>query len=281
MIRAWFTLGVVVLLVAKAWGQGGKPDDAAGAASKAPVAVPAPPSAGAITGLVYKIEMKLVEGKGASGNDFERPTRQSDSQPETPRRPLRDVVGRSIAPPATRSEKDSIGSNAGGNLPAHDLQPTRSRGEPEDIWATFSQDPHLKTIMVPRILVPAKQTACVELRNPQSFSYLEPMGNDNYHLRRTDKEQLGMRFTAKVQPVEGEADCVDTALEIETTTLDGREPVKGLDLDAGKPIIASRSLKTTVRMILGVTRIIPIPSGPETEAALLVRINRYEPEKKD
>jgi hypothetical protein len=70
-------------------------------------------------------------------------------------------------------------------------------------------------------------------------------------------------------------------LEIETTTLDGREPVKGLDLDAGKPIIASRSLKTTVRMILGVTRIIPIPSGPETEAALLVRINRDEPQKKD
>jgi hypothetical protein len=49
-----------------------------------------------------------------------------------------------------------------------------------------------------------------------------------------------MRFTAKVEPVAGEADCVDTSLEIETTTLDGREPVKGLDLDVGKPIIASR-----------------------------------------
>jgi hypothetical protein len=90
-----------------------------------------------------------------------------------------------------------------------------------------------------------------------------------------------MRFTAKVEPVAGEADCVDTSLEIETTTLDGREPVKGLDLDAGKPIIASRSLKTTVRLNLGVTRAFPIQSGPATEAALLLRIKRYEPEKKN
>jgi hypothetical protein len=281
MIRGWIAFGVVVLLVAKAWGQEGKSADTAGAASKEPVAVPAPRSPVSITGLAYEIEMKLVQGKVASEDDFESPTRPSDSQLESARRPLRDSVDQSIVPPAARSETHSIGSNAGANVPAHDLQPTRSRGEPEDIWATLSQDPHVKTLMAPRMLVPAKQTAYVEGRNPQSFSYLEPLGNDNFHLKRTDKEKLGMRFTAKVEPVEGEADRIDTSLEIETTTLDGREPVKGLDLDAGKPIIASRSLKTTVRLNLGVTRVIPIPSGPETEAALLLRIKRYEPEKKN
>ncbi len=298
MFRGWFTLGVVVLLVAKAWGQEGKStEDVPRAAPRAPVAVPAPPLAGPTTEPDYTIEMKLVEGNRASENDFEKPTRPSDSQPDSTHRPLYDDLDRGPVPPATRSGRDSIRSNPGGNLPgpryenrnvsdidndpADDLQPTKSRGEPEDLWTTFSQDPHLKTILAPRIVVPAKRSAFVELRNPQSFSYLEPLGNDNFHLRRTDKEKLGMRFTAKVEPVAGEADRVDTSLEIETTTLDGREPVKGLDLDVGKPIVASRSLKTTARIVLGSTRLIPIPSGPATEAALLLRIKRYEPEKKD
>jgi hypothetical protein len=60
------------------------------------------------------------------------------------------------------------------------------------------------------------------------------------------------------------------------TLLDGHEPVEGLDLEVGKPIIATRSLKTTAKMKLGATRLIPIPSGPKTQAALLLRISRID-----
>lgn len=66
-----------------------------------------------------------------------------------------------------------------------------------------------------------------------------------------------------------------------SSALDGREPVEGLDLDVGKPIVATRSLKTTATMKLGATREIAIPSGPKTQAVLLLRINRRElPEEK-
>ena len=126
MIRGWITLGVVVLLVAKAWGQGGKStDDAERTAPKEPVAVPAPRSPVTITGLDYEIEMKLVEGKGASGNEFESPARPSDSKPESARRPLRDGVDRSIAPPAAR--RDSISPDTDGNLPVLTIYSRRDR----------------------------------------------------------------------------------------------------------------------------------------------------------
>ena len=84
-----------------------------------------------------------------------------------------------------------------------------------------------------------------------------------------------MKVTLAVQPVEGDDTFVELSpLEIEITALDGREPVAGLDLDVGKPIISTRSLKTTAKMKLGATRLIAIPSGPKTQAALLLRIKR-------
>ncbi len=283
MSRGWITLGVVLLLVAKAWGQEGRStDDVAGTASKSPMSVPAPSSSEPVTGLAYTIEIKLVEGKVDSRNDFDKPTPRSDVQLEPIRRPSKNDRDSIAVPPltGTRLEADLNGSDDEVKIRANDLQSTQSRGESDDIWVTVSQDPHLKTILAPRMLVPAKRSATVEVRNPQTFSYLEPLGNDNFRLRRTEKEKLGMRFTVKVQPVEGEADCVDSSFDFETTTLDGREPVKGLDLDVGKPIIASRNLRSTARVDLGTTRLIPIPSDPSTEAALLLRIKRYEPEKK-
>ena len=48
----------------------------------------------------------------------------------------------------------------------------------------------------------------------------------------------------------------------------------GLELDVGKPIVSTRSLKTAARVKLGATRVIAIPSGLKTQAALLLRVKR-------
>ncbi|HET6880736.1 MAG TPA: hypothetical protein VFI31_11310, partial [Pirellulales bacterium] len=57
-------------------------------------------------------------------------------------------------------------------------------------------------------------------------------------------------------------------------TLDGREPITGLDLDAGKPIISKRSVETTARCVLGTPRCVPISTIPGRQTVLLVRISR-------
>ena len=115
----------------------------------------------------------------------------------------------------------------------------------------------------------------MQIQTSSSLFYLEPLGDGKYQAKSTVAEELGMKVTLAVQPVEGDDTCVELSpLEIQITALDGREPVEGLDLDVGKPIISTRSLKTTAKMKLGATRMIAIPSGPKTQAALLLRVKR-------
>ncbi|HEV2971684.1 MAG TPA: hypothetical protein VGY55_17030 [Pirellulales bacterium] len=161
------------------------------------------------------------------------------------------------------------------------LSPTKVQRNPTDVWDQPQDDPRLRTMEAPTMTMRAKQSGFMGVENPQSFAYLEPLGHDDFHLKRTDVKKLGMKFTIEPRPVENDLESVEVSLEIETTTLDGREAVEGLDLDAGKPIIATRSLKTTAKLKLGVTRVVAIPSGPATQAALLLRVKRFELPKKD
>jgi hypothetical protein len=119
------------------------------------------------------------------------------------------------------------------------------------------------------------------MQTRQVFTFLVPLGNGKFEARQSAAHELGLKFTLQVQGVEGDDGLVDVApLEIYISSLDGREPVEGLDLDVGKPIVATRSLKTTARMKLGATRIIAIPSGPTTQAVLLLRVGRLNQQEK-
>jgi len=108
-------------------------------------------------------------------------------------------------------------------------------------------------------------------------SYLEPLGAGKFELQHTPPHQLGMEFSLTVQPVAGDERFVDVSpLEVDLSMLDGREPVEGLDLDVGRPIVATRSLSTTARLKLGATRLIALPSGPHMQAVLLLRVKRID-----
>jgi hypothetical protein len=227
--------------------------------------------------------LKVVEGIGLFANRLDNPHLNASF----PGGFERQAVDKAIAPgslplPALPQETPAV-TPPSGNSSARDLSPTENgrKSKEEDVWNTGVDDPQVKTLLAPTLFVPLKHPGFIGVESMQTLSYLEPLGNDNYHLKRTDGKKLGMKFTVEVQPVEGDVKCVDASLEIETTALDGREAVDGLDLDVGKPIITTRSLKTTVRMKLGAARVVAIPSRPSTEAVLLLRVKGFEPPKKN
>jgi hypothetical protein len=151
----------------------------------------------------------------------------------------------------------------------------RAADENDDLLDEVQKNPGVSVLAAPKLAVVAGRSGVIQIQTEQVFTYLEPLGEGKFQAKHTTPTELGMKFVLGVKPVTGDAQAVQVSpLEIELAVLDGREPVEGLDLDVGKPIIATRSLKTTAKLKLGDKRIIPIPSGPTKHAALLLRINR-------
>jgi hypothetical protein len=243
---------------------------------------------------MFTIEIKVLEGRGLLQDvppDATSPIVAAGpaSRGYDPRSRIAPPVpaGAILPNPVASPDSNDHRSRSGANKPDEDLQlappvaatrathSERSRSKGADLWDDAQRNPGITVLAAPKLATVAGRSGVVQIQTEQIFTYLEPLGDGKYQAKHTDPTELGMKFVLGVQPVEGDAQAVEVSpLEIQLSVLDGREPVEGLDLDVGKPIIATRSLKTTAKMKLGDTRMIPIPSGPKTQAALLLRIIR-------
>jgi len=150
-------------------------------------------------------------------------------------------------------------------------------------WDDAHQPPPGITVLAaPKVALIPERPATVQFGTEQIFTYLQPLGDGKFERKHTARKELGLTINLAVQPA-GDDGFVDVSpLEIQVSALDGREPVVGLeDLEVGEPIISKRSLTTTARMRLGDTRVIAIPSGPQTQAILVLRVKRFDPEAQE
>lgn len=248
MLRALFGLGIVAALV-----------------TAAPAQAPVPRTtrpAGAAGSAGYFIEMLVLEGPGiAAYRSAERSDKASKVDSKAKMAPAAEANGeRPVLPHPPLAAKDPAGPQS---------------NSPDDLWDEVLP-PGTTRIAAPRIRV-VDGPATLQIQSEQKFTYFVPVGEGRYEAEQTAAQVLGMIVSLHLQPVEDMKEYVDlNPISIEVSSLDGREPIEGLDLDVGKPIVASRSLKTTARMKLGATRIIEIPSGPKTQAVLLLRVSRME-----
>ncbi len=194
-----------------------------------------------------------------------------------------------------RSTRSRTGNAAGAYVPntiraaptakparmAPPARPAEARAPEEpDLWDDSLNDPGVSVLAAPVVSVVAGVPAMVQVKSEAVLTYLEPLGNGKFEAKETRPRELGMEIELAIQPIAGNDQYVDVSpLQFRISTLDGREPVDGLNLEAGKPIIAKRSLNTTARLKLGIARRIAIPSGPKAEAALLLRVTRMDPEE--
>ena len=146
----------------------------------------------------------------------------------------------------------------------------------ENLWQFGEHDADAKTLAAPTIITTEDTAAIFLIKNKKTFDYLVPEGKQ-FRSVTTPPQELGLTVECTVRTVSGEPDVVELApLKISQATLDGREPIAGLDLDVGKPIISKRTVETTARCLLGQARYVPIATTQGRQALLLVRVSRFE-----
>lgn len=262
-------IGLVVSLAAASWAQ----DPASGA--KAPVID--------TTGQVaFEIEMKVLEGRDLSGSELRDALKITDLRvPALWPEAKRDTARAPAPPPAEAPPAEAK---------SRDAEVPRDRQKKDNALEHAVPRQGVTVVAAPRIAVLAKQPATLQ----QPFSYLVPVADGKssgkadasdsakpttYERKYTAFHELGLTITLEANPVDGADQFVDLSrFEIQVSSLDGRESVEGLEeLDVGKPIISKRSLQTTAKIRLGETRVIAIPSGPKTEAVVLLRVTKSAP----
>lgn len=144
-----------------------------------------------------------------------------------------------------------------------------------DLWKLDEHDPDAQTLAAPAIVTNENIPAQLAVNNKKSFDYLVRDSDKRFRAEKTPVYELGLRVECTVRSVAAEPNVIELAhLKISQTTLDGREPIAGLDLDVGKPIISKRSVETSAHCVLGQTRCVPIATTPGRQALLLVRVSR-------
>jgi Flp pilus assembly secretin CpaC len=110
--------------------------------------------------------------------------------------------------------------------------------------------------------------------------YLVRTGPKSFELRETEvKSELG--FGVELTPNDDEqAERIELSpLKIFTKTIDGREPIAGLDLDVGKPILSTRTLETSITLTNGSgVNGIALPGPPGRQAVIFLSAHRMKNE---
>jgi hypothetical protein len=255
MLRVCFVIGLVASFASVAFTQ--------------ETAAPNEVASGSV-GPNYHIEIQVLEGKGLINEAMRDHHRSPEPSPLHPQPVSSEQAANSDAPqaPAPPAATDDV----------KDAE-TIAREEPEDL----TRLPGVTVLAAPKLAVTAEKAVMVQIGTEQVFSYLVPVresGGESakpktYEVKQSPSHELGLTITLEVEPIDGDDRFVDLSrFEAKVSSLDGREPVEGIeDLDVGRPIVAKRSLQTTAKIRLGETRVIPIPSGPNTQAVVLLRIN--------
>jgi len=122
-------------------------------------------------------------------------------------------------------------------------------------------------VSCPQITTRVGQSATIQISaTPTPVPYLVRTGEKTFELRESAPGvQLGIRIEVTVQPVPGDADrLIVSPIKISMTTLDGREPIPGVDLEIGKPIVSTRTLETSITVVKGAEPsglVLPAPAG--------------------
>jgi len=250
---------------------------------RAPAELQRPPATA--DGPTYVVEMKILEGQPLTyegdrgGQELVDLTNLLGAAPAAA--DLLQATSAQDIRPAPDSPEDADRPADARPAPQPRAQDRAAESDGTGWWDDTKRVPQGMTLVsAPRVALLPNSPATVQIATEQIFTYLRPLGNGKFERKQTARQELGLTINLAVQPAEGDDGYVDISpLEIRISSLDGRERVVGLeDLQVGEPIIAKRSLETTARMRLGDTRAILLPSGPKTQAILVLRVKPFDPE---
>lgn len=135
-----------------------------------------------------------------------------------------------------------------------------------------SQFAQVDVLSRPQVRTISGQPATVQIHSsPTAIPYLARTGPRSFE-QRDFAVETPLGITVELTPSLAGDDTIEVSpMAIAMTTLDGREPVAGLDLEIGKPIVSTRSLKTSITLANGAEPVaIALPGPPGREALLFI-----------
>lgn len=125
----------------------------------------------------------------------------------------------------------------------------RATGEKLEIDDIEGPNPGLDVLAAPRVTVRAGQEAAIRIGTTGPH-YFVPTQEGTYRHMRVE-EDIGTDLKVIADTVPGDPDRAALSLDFCLREIVGREPLPGVDLDVGPPIVHSRKVKTTVTARLG------------------------------
>jgi hypothetical protein len=109
--------------------------------------------------------------------------------------------------------------------------------------------------------------------NVNQLCYLVRTGEKTFELEQLPadvRNALGLTIDLTPRAVPSDAGLINISpLKITFTTVDAREPIPGVDLEIGKPIISTRALETSFTLVDGGDAIGIVMPGPEGRQPIL------------
>jgi hypothetical protein len=143
---------------------------------------------------------------------------------------------------------------------------------------TLTLHAEIDVISRPHVRTLTGQAASIQvMQSSPPIPYLVRTGTKSFELRETAGAHLGISLQLTAQAAEDTGHIEISPLKIATTTLDGRERIPGLDLEAGKPIISTRTLETTMTVAEGAeVNGIAVPGPPGRQPVLFLSARRVK-----
>jgi hypothetical protein len=151
-------------------------------------------------------------------------------------------------------------------------------GGPGNLESLKQSADSLDVLSAPMITTEMGQASSIEVSTGSvQLPYFVRTGEKTFELKESAADgRLGIRIHLTVRPVAGQDDKLSVSpIKISMTTLDGREPVAGVDLDIGKPIVSTRTLETSITLVNGADPsgiVLPAPAG--RQPVLFVSVQR-------
>ncbi len=134
----------------------------------------------------------------------------------------------------------------------------------------------VKILAAPRISLHEGTTGNITTHSRQNLEFFEPTEDGMFRLKRQEFE-TGISLEAGVQTA-GEGRVRLEPLSVSVSAITGREPLPGTKLDVGRPIVATKSLKTSITEKLGDTTILAIDSPRGRRVLIALSVTRQETE---
>lgn len=128
----------------------------------------------------------------------------------------------------------------------------------------------VKVLASPIFLIVPNRIATVNAKSPRKIQYLKQIKTGVFTLEE-EKVTTGVTIKAAVQDA-GKGKFRLKPLSVSVTAIKGREPIEGVKLDVGKPIVTTTSIQTSLAGKLGKASVISIDSPRGGRVLISVKV---------